>query len=369
MPDRTMGIPQSETLPLGAQTTTAQEVEATEKAPEQGTTLYPKIHKLSDFIHRVKRSKTIPRLLESIHLTGSTKLHGTHADIVFLNSTDKIRLQSRNQVDISVNKDNVGFAAFIAATEKKVLFDLRDRVLDRYHELEPGKDVSGDLVISGEWCGIGIQKKVAIATIPKFFVIISICINNSWEPDWKYADIFYEDARIFHIGKAGFFTHELMLNDIDTSEAKIKELTDAVEKECPFAKALGVFGLGEGIVWKATEYCSDPRYWFKTKGDQTAVSHSSKLPASAVDKASRQRIDHFAKAIVTENRLEQGWNYLEQKDASGLGLFLKWLTNDCYAEEKLEMEKLSIARSKLNPAINAIARPWFLARPAQAGKE
>ena len=343
-----------------------EEVEGHDGPTEKQTTLYPKILKLTDLLYHV-RSMRPP--VQSIHLTGSTKLHGTHADIVFVNCSDEIRLQSRNQLMLTPEKDNVGFAAFITASEKGTLFDLRDRILDRYHKLNPGKDVLGDLLIAGEWCGSKIQRKVALAGIPRFFAIISIMINGSWVPDWDYADIFNENARVFHTGKAGFFTHELNLDDISTSEARIKAMTDGVEKECPFAKALGVSGLGEGIVWKATNQYADPKCWFKSKGDILAVSDSHKLPASAVDIENRERVANFAKAIVTKNRLEQGWEYLAQKDAKGLGYFLKWITDDCLIEEKREMEALKISKNKLSPAISMIAKPWFWARLERAGRE
>ncbi len=331
----------------------------TEPAEPDPSTLYPKILKLGDFLYATKDLGP----LTSIHLTGSVKLHGTHADIVFSPTSDEIRLQSRNQLALVPGTgDNCGFAAFVAGTKKEVLLDLRDRILERYRRLNPDAEIVGDIVLAGEWCGKGVQKKVAISKMDKFFAIVSMNINGAWVPDREYADIHDEKARLFHIGKAGFFEHELFFDNVDASEAKIKQLTDEVERECPFAKTLGESGRGEGIVWKATNHCTDPKFWFKSKGDLLAVSNVSKLPASAVDKENRERVDNFAKAIVTENRLEQGWDLLEQKNASGLGAFLKWVQNDCLVEEKREMEGLAISKGKLSPAIAAIAKPWFWQR-------
>jgi hypothetical protein len=340
-------------------------VPCSEPSVAERTTLYPKIKKLTDFIYAAKGLRPHP----SIHLTGSVKLHGTHADIVFVDNTDEIRLQSRNQLALGVKDDNYGFAAFFAATNKMKILALRDRILERYHKLNPDIKVTGDVVIAGEWGGTGVQKKVALATIPKFFAIISININDAWVPDWEYGDICDEDARFFHISKGGFFTQELHFNNVTQTEETIRKLTDAVEDECPFAKALGVSGRGEGIVWKATNHCSDPEFWFKSKGDLLAVSQSDKLPASAVAMENRERVDNFAKAIVTENRLEQGWEYLSKKEAAGMGEFLKWILNDCLVEEKMKMEELKISKGKLSPAIAAITKPWFWARLEQAGRE
>ena len=169
--------------------------------------------------------------------------------------------------------------------------------------------------------------------------------------------------------KRVFYHEELSLQDVTASEVRIQKLTDAVEAECPFGKVMGTTGKGEGIVWKASAHCANLAFWFKSKGDNLAVSHSNKLAASAVAKENRQRMDNFAKAIVTEARLEQGWENTSEKDERSMGLFLKWVTNDCFEEKKLEMEKLEISRGKLNPVISSIAKPWFSERLRRAREE
>ncbi|KAL2042951.1 hypothetical protein N7G274_004009 [Stereocaulon virgatum] len=349
---------------------TSEAIPAPAKA-ERGdsTTLYPKILKLSDFIHTVR--KCLPTI-SSIHLIGSVKLHGTHADIVFQPASNTIRCQSRNRLALIPGKeDNFGCAAFVAGIEQRRLLDLRNLIIERYKQFNPDKAIEGEIVLAGEWCGTGIQKKVALDEIPKFFAIISIKINGAWVPDWEYSDICNEDIRVFHIGKAGLFRHEVKLDDIEASDRKIKCLTDEVEKECPFSKLFGVSGLGEGIVWKAVSYCEDPSFWFKSKGDILAVSHSNKLPASAVDKENKDRVENFAKAIVTEMRMEQGWGLLPlaQKNARGTGAFLKWVINDCLVEEKREMETLGIGKGQLSPAITNLAKTWFYMKVADKGRE
>lgn len=95
-------------------------------------------------------------------------------------------------------------------------------------------------------------------------------INNAWVPDWEYADICNEDARIFHIGRAGFFTHELEVSNLTASEASINQLTDAVEAQCPFGKLLGVSGYGEGIVWKGNESLRRPEVLVQVQGRHTS---------------------------------------------------------------------------------------------------
>lgn len=99
------------------------------------------------------------------------------------------------------------------------------------------------------------------------------------------------------------------------------------------------------------------------------MNHSDKLPGSAVAKENRERVDNFARAIVTEIRLEQGWEYLGQKDTTGTGAFLKWIVNDCMVEEKRKMEELDIIKTKLSPAIAVIAKLWFVERIKEAGRK
>jgi len=76
------------------------------------TTLYPRILKLKDFLYNLEKLPEYQSPTSSIHLTGSIKLHGTHADIVFPSPTsDEFRLQSRNKAKLVPGKeDNVGFA-------------------------------------------------------------------------------------------------------------------------------------------------------------------------------------------------------------------------------------------------------------------
>ncbi len=336
-----------------------------EEAP--ASTLYPKIFKLANVVFKIRSISVNQSPSATIPLIGSTKLHGTHADIVFESATvHDFRLQSKNQLDLKAGKvDNAGFAAWVASLgeDRRVMLRLRDRFVERYQLLNPGRIVEGKVIIAAEWCGMGIQKKVAINKAPRFMAVVSLFINGSWVPDWEYADIENAENRIFNIGRVGYFRHDLRIDEVGLteSESEIRRLTDEVERECPFAKQVcGESGLGEGIVWKAVKYCGDPTFWFKSKGDELAVSHLSKLPASAVDKENMERVSNFAKAIVTENRMEQGWNLLGQKDIKSLGVFLKWVTEDCLVEEKLEMERLDISRTKLSPAITSIAKPWYL---------
>lgn len=329
------------------------------------TSLYPKIGKITDFIYQARKS--LPEGKRIVALTGSAKLHGTHGDVVIEND-GSIRFQSRNRLSIVPGKeDNQGFAAF-ASTRKRQWLDLKHRYIERFQTLNPDTILDGKkpVVIAGEWCGLGIMKGVAISNVPPLFVVFSVWIDGGWVLDEDYGDINCEEVRVFNISKAGFFHHDFDFDDIDASEAVIQALVEKVEKECPFGAALGIQGKGEGIVWKPRDCHQDPGQWFKTKGDSFSVSASHKLPPSAVAEKNQQRVENFARSVVSEQRLEQGWGYLEEmklpQDMTGLGQFLGWVNKDVMAEEVREMEKLQIEKGPLGPALVKIAKPWFMRR-------
>lgn len=226
------------------------------------------------------------------------------------------------------------------------------------------------MVIAGEFCGGNIQKKVALLQLKKQFVIVSVNVNNTWLPDEEYSDIHNESIDIYNISRAGFFFKTLQLQDPAETEVEINKLVKQVEEECPYARTFGVSGIGEGIVWKPRSYFSNPDYWFKSKGEMFAVAVKPKLPASASDNDGRSK--SFAKAIVTENRMEQGWGYLIEmgitRDMKELGRFLKWVVEDCLREEKRDMEEADIKEQNLKPAIVDIARRWYKAKVDSVGK-
>ncbi|KAL8708282.1 MAG: hypothetical protein Q9225_007627 [Loekoesia sp. 1 TL-2023] len=330
---------------------------------ETMNTLFPKIGKLSDFIHRFKKLAPETRI---IPLAGSVKLHGAHADWV-ISSDDAIRVQSRNLLELSSCNDIYGLFAFTTPLHTAIT-RLRDDILRRFTELDPQEPIDSDcsVIISGEWCGQGIQKGVAISQLPKHFVIFSICINGVWVDEKEYADICNEADGIHNIGKVPCYRFDFNLDDIECSELAVQAFVNAVEQTCPYGLARGVEGPGEGIVWKAIGYERDPEMWFKYKAESHAVSHSAKLPVTALAPENREREDNFATAVVTERRLQQGWEYLREmgvtRDKAATGRFVAWVTNDVLTEEGEEMARKKISKGKLRPSIKSIAGAWYKKR-------
>lgn len=219
-----------------------------EATTQSKSTLFPKIGKLSDFLYRYR--KLVPEA-QIIHLAGSVKLHGAHADLV-VSHKDVIRVQSRNVLDLTSGSDNYGLYSFTAPIHA-VILHLKSDILQRFIELNPNEAIDSNqpVIISGEWCGQGIQKGVAISKLPKHFVIISIQVNGIWVDENVYADINNEAHQIYNIGKVPRYRLDFDINDSERSELAIQALVKDVEQTCPFGLARGVKGRGEGIVWKA----------------------------------------------------------------------------------------------------------------------
>ena len=337
--------------------------------PNKPDTLYPKITgSAKDVVsHIIYQQQFHPELAiaTSIALTGTVKLHGMHADIV-VDSNDEVRLQSRNMYNLSLRNDLQDFAYRMIPLKPEIQ-KLKSRIHKRFLSLNPGLSIddSHPLIIAGEWIGPGIQKKVAISELPtKLFVIISISINNNWVPDEPYADISSEEHNIYHISKSGFFHHDLLLEDANASLESLQHLADEVERECPFGKAFGIVGRGEGIVWKpAPPLCFDAKSWIKIKGPLSKVRP---VAAKKKGQGDEEYLKEFAKSVVGEMRLEQGWQYMEEmgieRNEKGVVAYLKWLVGDVEVEESSVVKERGIDWRLLRREIEGIGRKWYFSR-------
>lgn len=333
-------------------------------------TLYPKIGKLSDFMFRLGSVAPGTRI---IPIAGTVKLHGAHADWV-IQSDDTVKVQSRHVLELSSSKDVCGLFAFTSPLHTTIVC-LRDDILRRYRQLNPDTPINPayPVIISGEWCGKGIQTGVAIAQLERHFVVISICVNGAWVDEKEYADIHNESSGIYHISKAGTYRLDYDLDDPESSDEAIRSLVNAIEASCPYGAARGISGTGEGIVWKAVDYVHDPELWFKSKADSHMVSRSSRSPKAGVGPENSAREMDFADAVVTDRRLEQGWEFLREigvnRELAATGRFVGWITKDVLAEEKQEMVQAKIDTDKLKPWIKSIATAWYKSKVREPPQE
>ncbi|ORY14379.1 hypothetical protein BCR34DRAFT_444579, partial [Clohesyomyces aquaticus] len=340
------------------------------------TTLYPKItthlKEVLKTLHHQPFDPSDPTkitpLPPSIPLLGTTKLHGTHADIL-VHPDNSVTLQSRNNPVLLTTADNHGFAAFMSAKTLPIL-QLQDRYVQRWKDLNPGKmlDETVPLTIAGEWIGSNIQNGIALAQLSKRFVIISVKINNCWVLDSDFADIEDPDQGIYNISRGGFYHATLYPCEADQSRTitALEDLAEKIAARCPFAESFGVVGEGEGIVWKMVPWAEKEELWFKTKGGRFKPTYAPapKQPATSDEKAKREQAEQVARVWCGEQRLEQGWDYLRERgierNMKGIGQFLKWAQMDVLVEERGYIEEFGVDEKMLRGEITGLAKMWFL---------
>jgi len=78
------------------------------------------------------------------------------------------------------------------------------------------------------------------------------------------------------------------------------------------------------------------------------------------------RAEKYAQAVIDENRLEQGWEYLEEigvpRTVQGTGLFLQWLKVDVEKEEGREMQDMGVHAGLVLAEVGKIGKAWYAAK-------
>lgn len=237
-----------------------------------------------------------------------------------------------------------------------------------------------DTTVFGEWCGPGIQKKMAISKAEhKVFAIFAIQRGYGEDAKMVYEP---EDIRAYLHGTCGSIPdavhilpwdgEPLTLNYADKGSlaakvAKLNERVLAIEKEDPWVKQVfGVSGLGEGLVFypmgehSTTDSERLGRTMFKAKG----VKHSKvaeRVPV-VLDPELVKSVDGFVAYMVTDNRLEQA---LEETCPEGASMrytldFLSWLTADVKKEGTVELQKAGLEwETAVERAVQAKGRAWL----------
>lgn len=307
--------------------------------------------------------------LGTVKFTGTVKLHGTNAAVCMQN--DEYWVQSRENI-ITPVKDNHGCAAHFYGSEKKNIITNIIKDIRKKYEIDDDKIVT----IFGEWAGPNVQKNVAISKLPqKSFFIFGIralskekkivdgneegvYVYDKWIPIEGIRD---HSINLYNITDYQQFTIEVDMNNPSHIVDYIQGLVDAVEKECPVAKALGISGLGEGIVW--TCEWKGIRRVFKTKGKEHAITVHKDGKTVHADTEKVKNIQEFANYSVTEARLEQGIEKVYGKEPlskAKMGEFIKWITNDIVTEEIDAISKNNLSVRDVQGEISKKARDWLL---------
>ena len=308
---------------------------------------FPSIRKLSDAL------KEAPHVFDGnmppeLTFRGTVKLHGTHADLVW-HGDDDISVQSRNRI-LTVESDNYECARFFE-DRKESLRPLFERVRTVLGGAE------WPIVIAGEFCGAGVQSKVALCRLPRMFVVVAVKVGHTWHhPGASVCD---EKHNIYSIARAPMYTVTVDPLDPAPALARAEEFTRDVDAECPFAKGLGVLGAGEGIVWACMQNNS-PRLWFKTKG----ASHMTPIkPPKSADHKGHSTLNAWVASLVTEQRLEQGVEYLREMghplELRSVPMFTQWVAGDVLKEEGDNAVASGLKEGDVRKAVSRVAGTWF----------
>ncbi len=339
-------------------------------------------------------------------LCGTVKLHGTHADIIFtkkehlincesmsqvscdseitiqsqIEPTNKsqiklitqtnikndeydIQYQSRNRV-LTLQDDNCGFVKFMESISLQDKMSLLHQFEKTYISHGSQYGVLKTVMIAGEFCGQNIQKTVAISNLPRMFVIFAVKINNVWQDLSLYKDVHLEDSKIYNIYRAPTYKLQLDYNNMDAIRPELQQITDTVDKVCPFANTFGIVGIGEGIVWTCKELQSCSRFWFKVKGAQHTASKVKTLNIKTPrEQLALKNVLYFVEQAVTQARLDQGLDYLREMNIEinikNIRQYIKWVISDTFKEESDSISDLNLNIASIKSHISARAYKWY----------
>lgn len=273
---------------------------------------------------------------------GSVKLHGTNVGIGFT-ADGEMWAQSRSQI-LTTEADHMGFAAWVR--DNAGIFS---------------KLVS--TVVFGEWCGGNIQKDVALSKLPKMFVPFAVVTNGRWwTPEEMKTFFFHSGLRCIY--DFPNWTKVIDFNRPEESQNELGELTQTVEAECPVGDALGVSGVGEGIVWWA-EHRDDfntQGLIFKVKGEKHSETRVKTLAPVDVEKIESIRV--LVDTIVTPHRLEKRLQAMNEEghetDIRNTGVFIKSVTTDVMKEEKDTIEASGLPLTEVMQRVVGVAKQWYM---------
>jgi len=296
----------------------------------------------------------------TIKFTGTVKMHGTNAGVCWDGS--ELWAQSRSNI-ITVQNDNAGFAFFVESN-KDLFLNLMKKIKAEYNIPD-----DNTIAVYGEWCGGNIQKGVALNSLEKMFVIFKIKLAtpneedaNTWlDYDYKRINISgLEENKIKFIQQYPTYEINIDFNSPELVQNRLVELTNEVEAECPVAKAHGISGVGEGIVWSGSYEGNN--YIFKVKGEKHSVTKVKKLASVDVEKVNS--INEFVEYAVTENRLKQAIDVVftsqnRDVDKKLTGEFIRWILTDVIKEEIDTLVSNGLEPKEVNGAISKKAVKWF----------
>lgn len=337
---------------------------------------FPSIDSFRHAVATVKRAWEYKQLpLPKMVYRGTVKLHGTNAGIHVDLATGTLTPQSRERV-LSVESDNAGFAAWVAANKAELLSFFKEA----FGEVTFG----AGFTVYGEWIGPGIQKNVAINQLPeRKFVIMTIAHDDDIvdTDDGQRLSIFYTlhvchaklPKNVHLITEVPFVEIEIDFAQPDLAVAELERLTNEYELQCPFAKLFGLEGIGEGLVWtpdidftEVIPFRQQHRMWFKTKGEKHGNKGTNNTVKVAVTAEKVEDFNALLAQIMPEWRLEQGMTKLRESGVEPskqqTGDFIKWVVGDVHKEELDTVEASEFEWKVVAGELSKRARQWYFTK-------
>lgn len=294
------------------------------------------------------------RTLPTIDFHGTVKLHGTSAAVCYSPKTREFWGQSKERVlenghmgfyDFMCSNKDMFLALFEEISERQEVIDIVKNIENKVEDLENPHDYV--LTLYMEWCGVGVQKSVAISELPKSCYIFGVVLTelnvyNSKTKQFENKRYYLSnrtsqipERRIYNLEEFETYDITIDFNDLKSAKDTMEELVSNVEKECPVAKSLGISGgckTGEGIVF--TGYWKEDRYCFKIKGEEHKISKTTEKVPDSPEKLNS--INEFVEYALTENRFNQGIENVfgkEPWDIKRFGELIRWINIDIQKEE------------------------------------
>lgn len=295
-----------------------------------------------------------------IQFTGTVKLHGTNGGVSW-SAKDGIYAQSR-EIIITPENDNDGFARFVQDNRFSFV-DLFDRI--KHDNLIPADYV---ITIFGEWAGRGVMKGMGISQLEKSFFIFGVKVTNPKNvEDHVWADFrAYRDPqhRIFNILDYSRYSVEIDFEQPDAAAQVLNQIIEQVETECPVAKAFGLTGLGEGVVFIG--YHNGQTYRFKAKGEKHEVANTKERIEIAPEVVASHTA--FAEYAVGIGRVGQAIQLCIPNAVPTIkdtGAIVKWVCKDVLKEEADVLTENGFEWKDVQGYVSAKARSLFHAMIAE----
>jgi hypothetical protein len=286
---------------------------------------------------------------------GKVKLHGTNMGVRI--TENAIYAQGRTE---DLNEKDHGHRFYDFVQENEAYFR--------------GVWQGIDIIVYGEWCGPGIQKKTAVQQIPdKVFAIFMVQDGPS---DSHHTECIYDPEQIAHI--LGELPPRLYIlpwegaplmirwadrESVSRAADEASAAVLAVEACDPWVKLnFGVEGIGEGLVYYPVGITN--RTWigthiFKAKGDKHKVVKEHRVVEIDIEKVAS--IDAFVSKFVTESRLEQGLEAIGGRaEPKLMGNFLAWMGQDIFKESEDERKISDLDWKEITKPLAFVCRSWLL---------